>query len=57
MPMERRPSEQCEDCIWWHEEPLLCKGCPNNPETADTPKSHLNETSTVLKKKLLPPRN
>jgi hypothetical protein len=31
--MEKRPSEKCGDCVWWYEEPILCEGCPNNPET------------------------
>ncbi len=31
--MERRPGERCGDCVWWHEGPILCEGCPNNPET------------------------
>ena len=26
-------SEQCGDCVWWYEGPLLCEGCPNNPES------------------------
>jgi hypothetical protein len=31
--MKERPSERCEDCVWWREGPFLCAGCPNNPET------------------------
>ncbi len=31
--MERRPGERCGDCVWWYEGPILCEGCPNNPET------------------------
>ena len=28
-----RPSERCGGCIWWCEEPAVCEGCPNNPDT------------------------
>jgi hypothetical protein len=31
--MNGRPSERCGGCVWWHEGPLMCKGCPNNPDT------------------------
>jgi len=33
--MEERPSEECGNCLWWCENPFLCMGCPNNPETED----------------------
>jgi len=33
--MEHRPSEECEDCFWWKEDPFLCLGCPNNPEAGE----------------------
>jgi hypothetical protein len=31
--MNQLPSEKCGNCIWWYEGPLLCEGCPNNPES------------------------
>lgn len=31
--MNKPPSNKCGNCVWWYEGPLLCKGCPNNPET------------------------
>ena len=30
--MNQRPSDKCGGCVWWYEGPLLCEGCPNNPE-------------------------
>ena len=29
-----RLSMRCGDCVWWYEGPLMCDGCPNNPETS-----------------------
>jgi hypothetical protein len=42
--MKHRPSDSCEDCFWWHEDPVLCEGCPNNPETEDRREGHPEET-------------
>jgi hypothetical protein len=28
--MELRPSENCEHCFWWYEDPFLRKGCATN---------------------------
>jgi hypothetical protein len=42
--MKHKPSERCEDCFWWHEDPVLCEGCPNNPETEERRKTDLEGT-------------
>ena len=31
--MNQSPSDKCGDCVWWHEGPLVCQACPNNPES------------------------
>ena len=31
--MNKPPSDKCGECVWWNEGPILCDGCPNNPET------------------------
>ena len=31
--MNKPSSERCGECVWWYEGPILCQGCPNNPET------------------------
>ena len=43
--MNEPPSEQCRDCVWWYEGPILCMGCPNNPESEirKMPCSHCKE--------------
>jgi len=53
LSMTERPSEKCDDCIWWYEDPLLCQGCPNNPDTEESRKSHLDEIAGLLKKKVV----
>jgi hypothetical protein len=30
--MERRPTEECEDCFWWYEDASLCLKCRDNPK-------------------------
>ena len=30
--MERRPSDECENCFWWYEDAFLCLECCNNPK-------------------------
>jgi hypothetical protein len=32
MTRKQRPSEECEDCFWWHEDASLCRECRNNPK-------------------------
>ena len=34
--MGERPSEECGNCLCWHEDALLCLGCPNDPESRKT---------------------
>jgi hypothetical protein len=53
--MQRKPSEKCEDCIYWYEDPYLCHGCPNNPDTEDSRKNDLDEVSGLSRKKVVPP--
>jgi hypothetical protein len=43
--MEQRPSEGCENCVGWHEDPLLCVGCPNDPESGKTKDSDERRTA------------
>jgi hypothetical protein len=49
--MEERPSQWCEECIWWREDPFLCAGCPNNLRPQKTTKSDLDEILCILRKK------
>jgi hypothetical protein len=49
--MEERPSQKCNDCISWYDDPLLCQGCPSNPDTEKSRKTHLNEIVSLLEKK------
>lgn len=51
--MKERPSEKCDDCIWWYEDPLLCDGCPNNSGTEKSRKSNLDEIVGLLGKKVV----
>jgi hypothetical protein len=51
--MEQRPSEECGDCFWWYEDPLLCRGCPNNPDTKESRKTHSDEIVSLLKEKVV----
>jgi len=50
---KKRPSEKCNGCIWWYEDPLLCQGCPNNPDTEERHKTHLDEIVSLLEKKVV----
>ena len=51
--MEERRSEKCNDCIWWYEDPLLCQGCPNNLDTEERHKTHLDEIVSLLENKVV----
>ena len=33
IPLDKAPGDECGDCIWWYEGPILCEGCPHNPES------------------------
>jgi len=50
---KKRPSEKCNGCIWWYEDPLLCQGCPNNPDAEPSRKTHLDEIVDLLGKKVV----
>ena len=50
---EKTPSEKCNDCIWWYEDSRLCQGCPNNPDTGESRKTHLDEIVGLLGKKVV----
>jgi hypothetical protein len=51
--MEERPSEKCEDCFWWQEDPFLCAACPNKPTTEERTNSHLDEILGMLRRGVL----
>jgi hypothetical protein len=55
LSMQRKPSEKCGDCICWYEDPFLCHGCPNNPDTEDSRKNDLDEVSGLSRKTVVPP--
>jgi hypothetical protein len=48
--MKEKPSEWCDDCFWWREDPSLCAGCPNNTKTQERTKSHLDEILGMLRR-------
>jgi len=50
---KKRPSEKCNGCIWWYEDPLLCQGCPNNPDAEPSRKTHLDEIVDLLGNKVV----
>ena len=45
--MNQPLSDRCGNCVWWYEGPLLCEGCPNNPESEEM-KLHCSQCKKFL---------
>ena len=45
--MNQLPSDKCGGCVWWYEGPLMCDGCPNNPQS-ETIKLHCSQCKEIL---------